>query len=145
MKSGKPAFHEAFISKKADPLHANTVDFPYDEVSRNLGEEPIDQSGELAADCADLLAKGLAFVTNVPTNARSVVKTMGLRSAALCWVINPGMFPGTPSATQLAAYLGIKSPKSFLTLTGEASRALGIRNRAQKRAWNFVPNPKAKQ
>ncbi len=137
--NGKPEFHEDFIGgPKVIPLHVSTVDFPYDQVARDLGEplDPESAKHQRLADAGVALAKILNFATDVPLGMPRTPRMIGLRFAAAAWVINPGLFEGSPSATQLARCLGFKNPANFHNLTGAVARHLGITNRAQAHAWN---------
>ncbi len=134
MKSGKPEFYQDYNGKKLCPLQPKHSEFPFEEVDRNLS--PIMDEDARRADAVQFVSRILAFVTKTSQTQPLSEDIIGRRFAALAWVINPGMFEGSPSATQLAKRLGIKSPHRFHLLTGEATREFGISNRGQCHAWN---------
>lgn len=109
------------------------TDFDWEELYRRLDEDvrsPVNDRRllETVARLLQMLVPGVCHKFN-PAQ-------VGLRVVALAWVLSPDYFPGRPSLRELARRCGV--PNSTLaTLTGEISRVLGWRSRAQKRAWNW--------
>jgi hypothetical protein len=135
--NGKQPFHEDYVNPKADPLHPKqTADFDYSAVEEALGEfQPVEADDEKSVV---LIRRIFAWCTNVNLRkSENVQLLIGRRFIALAWVLNPGLFEGTPSAGRLAELIGIRSAPRFFALTGEASRHFGIRNRAQAHAANW--------
>ncbi len=137
MKQGKPEFHEDYRSEKVSPLHITMVEFPYDEISRRLGEapDPADLERQRMADAGAAFARILSFASDVQLGTPRTARRMGIRFAAAIWCISPAYFGGK-SATELARLLGFKNPANFHKLTGAVARHLKITNRAQAHAWN---------
>lgn len=126
------------MNRKINPLYKDHTDFDYDAVTNAIGEGIITDDPRV-----EFVEKLFQFVANTKLNPkesfikrRRASRNIGIRFAALAWVINPALFEGTPSATALAKMLGCKSAWPFLRITGEVSRQFGITNRAQDHAWN---------
>jgi len=136
--SGGP-FHEDYLNPAADPLHPQTMDFPRDEVFARLdGDipkdvEPLDATTR--TKLVEAFGKIFFWVTATDLSRKDSDRRIGKRFIALCWVMNPGLFEGSPSATKLAEIIRMPACK-FHSLTGEAAREFGITNRAQDHAWN---------
>ena len=135
------AFIEGWVSPHTDPLAPKqTYDFDFDVVDAALA--PNEATGNFgdAYDprhaAAMLIRKMFLWFTDVPMNPDNAQLLAGRKALALAWVLDPGLFKGSPSAARLAKEIGIASASHFQALTGEASREFGIVNRAQSRGWN---------
>jgi hypothetical protein len=140
----KPAFYEEYVSPHQDPLSPTHADFDFDAVARSLGEIiPSDNDPEEASDITPELVRAFKrifeFCLNIDINKKVATELVGRRLMALAWVINPSLFEDSPSIRELNRRLGFQG-STMRMLTGEASRAFGIRNRAQGHAWNYDPN-----
>lgn len=140
----KTAFYEDWISPHQDPLAPTHADFDFDAVARNLGE-PVeadnlpDEQCQITPELVRAFKHIFEFCLNIDINKSIATQLVGRRLMALAWVINPGLFEDSPSIRELNKRLGFQG-STMRMLTGEASRAFGIRNRAQGHAWNYDPN-----
>jgi len=129
----KEEFNEAMLSDDRDPVDATSQEFDWQSLLERLGEPPEnDISPQPFAQAVIRLLELLLSKTERPMHPQSV----GLRVIALAWVLNPAYFEGSPSLRDLAVRCGVK-PATLARFTGEASRFIGWRNRAQRHAWNW--------
>jgi hypothetical protein len=133
--SGKQPFHEDYINPKADPLHSQTIGFDYAAVEQALDEAQEEQPTDGYQALAALIRKMFLWGTDVDLKKKNAQAIIGRRFIALAWVIDPGLFNGSPSASTIARTLGFH-PVTLQKLTGEAARHFKIVNRAQDHAWN---------
>jgi hypothetical protein len=131
----KTPFIEDYVPSRADPLGPPaSVPFPYEEVYARL-----DAHGGFANRDREELAAALKavigwLVSTPVTNPRSL-KVVGQRAIALAWVLDPKLLQGR-SLSRIAKGLGI-SPDTLQRISGQVSRAYGIRNRGQSHAANW--------
>jgi hypothetical protein len=116
-------FIEDMQSEAIDMLDARTVepDIYRDEPEQ---ESNHDASG---AQLALLLWLKADYCDNISNQS---AERIGRRVIAAMWVINPGLFDGTPSLTTLAKRIGMDHT-GLSRLVAEVTRELGIKNRAQ--------------
>lgn len=127
-------FNDGYPPKFIDPLDAPSLDFDWDSAFRNLDEVTDAEAGETPP--AEVLAALLRFLLASAQGERVNPRNLGLFLIAIGWVLSPANFEGSPSAAVLAERCGV-SPSTFAVYTGEASRVLNWRNRAQRHAWNY--------
>jgi hypothetical protein len=126
----KSDFDEGFLSESRDPLDAPHQNFDWELLYERLDE------GKVEGPARDQLIARLVQLVISNDSERLIPKKIGLRIIALAWVLNPAYFPGSPSLRQLAKRCGVTAP-TLARLTGEFSRMTGLRNRAQRHAWNW--------
>jgi hypothetical protein len=132
----KPEFHEDFQNPHNDPLDSQQADFDWDAVCERLGEELNREDKEkLALALRRIFQWVLDFEYDIKASPLMPDTLIGRRLVALAWVVNPDLFPGSPSLRRLSRHLGITAP-IMAELTGEVCREFGIQNRAQDHAWN---------
>jgi hypothetical protein len=131
------SFNENIDGNKRDPLAPEAMhQFPYDEVAAALGEDVDMTRDEVREQVATALAGMLRFCLNTDLTNKKAEQIIGRRLVALAWVVNPGLFDGSPSLIKLSKRMGMQSIYKLAVLTGEASRHFKIQNRAQAHAWN---------
>ena len=131
-------FDEAYQAEHRDPLDASNSDFDWQELCQRLGEDADTQAADNEAHMAEMVVRLLHLLLR-RTDRHVEPRTIGMRVIALAWVLNPAYFAGSPSLTELAKRCGI-APGTLGSYTGEASRYLQWRNRAQRHAWNWRPS-----
>lgn len=129
-------FSEDFISERQDPLSPTHQDFPFDDVARALGEDVDLERDDVREMVANAIAGIMRFCLNTDITNKRAEQIIGRRLIALAWVLNPGLFEGSPSLIKLSKRMGMKSPFALHILSGEVTRNFGIKNRAQAHAWN---------
>ena len=127
-------FDEGYPPKFVDPLADSFANFDLDAVCRSV--DPLTGADDGDSRSAEVVAALLRFLLTGAQGDTINPKAVGLRLLAIGWVLNPANFPGSPSLTELAARCGV-SPAALAQHTGEASRVLNWRNRAQRHAWNY--------
>lgn len=127
-------FNDGYPPKFVDPLDGPSFDFDWDSVFRDVDRMSDSETGERHP--AEVLAALLTLLLARAQGDKVNPKAVGLRLLAIGWVLNPANFPGSPSLIELAARCGV-SPAALAQHTGEASRVLNWRNRAQRHAWNY--------
>lgn len=129
----KPEFHEDLASEHVDPLAPTHQDFDYEQVYRDLdaGLEVDWQDDDLNEKLVQFARRILEYVVDTEL-AEGADRRIGRRLLTLAWVINPALFPGSPSLTSLARSIGVDAG-TLARLSSEASRTFGITNRAQAR------------
>jgi hypothetical protein len=129
----KEEFHEDMLSDERDPIDANGQGFDWQQLYQRLGEDASSaENDRKLAEAVVRLLEVLVSKTDKPMHPQSV----GLRVIALAWVLNPGYFDGSPSLRELAERCRVK-PATLGRFTGEVSRFIRWRNRAQRHAWNW--------
>ena len=117
-----------------DPLTSAVADFNWEELYERL-------DGPSAFESQDRveLAQGLIrLLLGSDIDAAPNPKAVGLRAIALAWVLSPAYFPDAPSLRKLALACGV-SPAALAQHTGEISRQIQFRSRAQRHAANWHP------
>lgn len=131
-------FDEAYLAEHRDPLDAPNPDFDWQQLCQHLGEEAEPVADGDNAHRAEVVVRLLQLLLS-RTERNVEPRKIGMRVIALAWVLNPAYFVGSPSLTELAQRCGI-SPGTLANYTGQASRYLRWRNRAQRHAWNWRPS-----
>lgn len=129
----KEEFNEAMLSDDRDPVDATSQEFDWQHLLERLGEDATHQDDDRPFALAVIR---LLEVLLSKTEKSMYPQSIGLRVIALAWVLNPGYFEGSPSLRDLARRCRVK-PATLARFTGEASRFIGFRNRAQRHAWNW--------
>ena len=129
-------FDDGFLSVNRDPMDAPQQDFDWQQLDQSYGEE-----GASDPRCSEAVTR-LVQLLLPPDSEQLKPKAIGLRVIALAWVLNPAYFSGSPSLRQLAKRCGVNAP-TLARLTGEFSRMTGLRNRAQRHAWNWREDTKS--
>lgn len=127
-------FNESLQPDAIDRVDGTFADFDWESLAKALGE-PIDEptgNHELSDAIRRMLHFQLAGCDGETINPHAA----GLRLIAIVWTLNPGMFTGSPSLRTLARRCNV-SPAALARLTGEVSRSLSWRNRAQRHAGNW--------
>jgi AraC-like DNA-binding protein len=127
-------FHEAVQPDAIDPVDGTFADFDWTDLWQRLGEEETDTATD--HEIADALMRMLRLLLEGCGGELINPRTAGLRLIAIAWTLNPGLFTGGPSLRTLARRCNV-SPAALARLTGEASRSLRWRNRAQRHAGNW--------
>ncbi|HET7624390.1 MAG TPA: hypothetical protein VFM25_03925 [Verrucomicrobiae bacterium] len=137
----KPEFHEDYQSQHTNPLSPTHADFDWDELDKRLGESELESDETPEQKFTAAMRRIFQWVLNIDYNIKSnelMPDTLiGRRFIALAWVINPALFPDSPSLHKLSRRLGFTAP-ILAALTGEVCREFGIQNRAQAHAWNRI-------
>ena len=129
----KQEFDETILADERDPIDSADQDFDWTQLYRRLGEDAASHGDDAKlAEAVVRLLEALVAKTDRPMHPQSV----GLRVIALAWVLNPGYFDGSPSLRDLAKRCRVQ-PATLARFTGEVSRFIGWRNRAQRHAWNW--------
>lgn len=132
----KPEFDETYSNPHTDPLYPTQADFNWEELYRRLGEADPDTPCDHTITALRRVFHWLLNIKyNIESNRVTPDMLVGRRLIALAWVINPDLFPNSPSLRQLSRHLGVTAPV-LASLTGEVCREFGIQNRAQAHAWN---------
>ncbi len=113
--------------RKVDPLARLPVDdFPFDQVAASLGEA----TAELDRGDRAKLGQALRMLLSFLCRARHP-ESIGRRTIALAWVINPELVGGV-SLARLAK--GARCSKAALShYTAQATKRFRVKNRAQSR------------
>ena len=123
-------FDDGFMSGDRDPMDAPDQDFDLEQLYQALGEESTSNT-----ERSEVVTRLLQLL--IPADSKKLrPKAIGLRIIALAWVLNPALFADSPSARTLARRCGVNAP-ALARHTGEISRKTGLRNRAQRHAWNW--------
>lgn len=131
----KPEFSKKYV-EQVDLLVNLSQDFDWSTLSDRLGEEKEPYAG--AAKDLEVLCKVLNLLLGNADGEKINVRRVGLNVIGLGWVLNPGLFDGSPSVRTLARRCGV-SAAALADATGRISRLIGWRNRAQSHAWNWKP------
>ena len=126
--NGKPEFHTDYISPRVSPLHDSSVGFDFEQVERDLGQEELNEDSH--TQLGELVARLFSFVTNVEMNGNIEIDSqgeIGRKFCAIVWVLNPGLFEGSPFAKHLAEILRVTSDSTFQALTVEVSHYISSR------------------
>ena len=131
----KTQFIEDLDPKHPDPLAPPaTVQFPWEEVFERL-DAGKGTEGRDREELAEALKAVIAWMVSTPVTSPRSLKVVGQRAIALAWVLDPKLMQGR-SLSRIAKGLGI-SPDTLQRLSGQVSRAYGIRNRGQAHAANW--------
>lgn len=126
-------FDETHIAETLDPLDSQSCDFDYEELYARLDADAQDEQND--PDLAGVVIRLLHMLLPAPGQSLRPER-VGLRVIALAWVLSPGYFDSSPPLVELAQQCDV-SPTTLGELTGEFSRLIGWRNRAQQRGWNW--------
>ena len=129
-----PSYNDGYLADDRDPVDAGSQEFEWDALYERLGERSEDASSDPRQ--AEAIRRLLSQLLVDAMARRINPKTLGLRLVATAWVVDPGLFEGSPSLRTLAARCGV-TPSALARHTGAISRLLGCRNRAQRHAWNW--------
>lgn len=132
------ALDNALYGEQADPLDAQPIGFDWKLLSSALGENERDVERNFD-DLRFGLRAILRWVLNRPatTTKGGYLKTVGMRIAALGWVLDPSLFNGTPSLRELAERIGCH-PMALSRTTAKFSKGFGVSNRSQfSHAWRY--------
>lgn len=126
-------FDETHQAETRDPLEAGAHPFDWEGLYDRLDADARSQAND--RDLAQAVTRLLQMLLPAPGQEIQPHR-VGLRLIALAWVLSPAYFDGSPSLIQLARRCRV-SVGALGNLTGEISRAIGWRNRAQQRGWNW--------
>lgn len=126
-----------------DDQQPEPLDGAYHDFDWNALSEWLDENIEEAKRNYDSLSYALAVVLRwLLGDHQSIIRgrrfkqVVAHRVVALAWILKPELFEDTPSLAVLAKRIKI-SKVNLSKHTARASRHFGIRNRAQRHAWNF--------
>lgn len=119
----KEEFQEGLQSERADPMDAQVCDFPYDQIDLPESVQPIYEE-----KLKQTLTRVLQFA--IDDHETMSQQSVGRRFIGLAWVLDPSLFPGTPSLRTLAKRLSM-DVSGLSRVAAQASREFGIKNRAQ--------------
>jgi hypothetical protein len=132
-----------------DPLVKGNSGFDFETVFTNLDGEADEPHRNAMADddirqaaskmSARMLSLILDWLLNVNLQQHGALKSIGVRTVTMAWVIDPKRFEGA-SLTGLAKSLGYGSAMAISPEAAEFSRRFGITNKFQAHAPNKEKN-----
>jgi len=129
----KQDFDETHIAETLDPLDAQDSEFDWEALYTRLDDDA--RNGGNDPDVSTIVTRLLQLL--LPTPGQKLRPSrVGMRVIALAWVLSPAYFDRNPSLNQLARRCRV-SAATLGELTGEFSRQIRWRNRAQQRGWNW--------
>lgn len=132
----KPEFFEDYVSKDADTIDAQLIDFDWDDLAARLGETKEELPGRDYESLLVAFRRLFDWLLATDLQRPGCERFIGRRVIALAWAMNPGIFEGSPSLTKLAEQIGVHKA-TLSNYTSDASRTFGVRNRAQAHGWNW--------
>lgn len=114
-------FDEGLQSAANDPMDAQSVEFPFDELDGQ--EQPLDRAAFIIHFLNWLRGDTDGF-------SPEASKACRMRLDALLWTLRPNYFPGSPSLTKLAHRMHIDE-SALSRIVADITRRFGIHNRAQ--------------
>jgi hypothetical protein len=129
----KHDFNENHIAETLDPLDAQEHEFDWEALYARLDVDA--RNGGNDPDLSGIVTRLLQMLLPAP-GQKLRPSRVGMRVIALAWVLSPAYFDRNPSLNQLARRCRV-SATTLGELTGEFSRQIGWRNRAQQRGWNW--------
>ncbi len=135
----KPEFPDDFTTiKNLCPMVDKSVEFDWAGLFSAMEEPggPEKLAAQLADSDRELLANVLGQILRWAL-AADKIGAIGIRTVALCWLIDPSYFDGGPSCAELSKRFGFKNREYLSKHTANARRKFKIKNRAQDHAHNF--------
>jgi hypothetical protein len=140
------ALRDEFKPSQLNPAFHGNPDFDWETVFASLDGEDHSNSNTMADDStrcgayamsARLLARLLDWLIDAnlkDSRGEVVLRSIGVRTVAMAWVINPQRFDNASLAV-IAKSLGFKGANSISPLSAEFSRRFGIQNHFQDHDW----------
>lgn len=134
---------DEFKSKDLHPAFNGNPNFDWESVFDNLDGSADESIRNAMADnevrqaaskmTARMLSLLLDWLLQVNLQDHRALKSIGVRTVAMAWVVDPGLFEGASLST-LAKSLGYRSSMAISPETADFSRRFGIKNKFQAHA-----------
>jgi hypothetical protein len=137
------ALRDEFKPSQLNPAFHGNPDFDWETVFASLDGEDHSNSNTMADDStrcgayaisAKLLSRLLDWLLAVNLQDHRALNSIGVRTVAMAWVIDPARFEGASLAT-VAKRLGFKGGNSLSPSAAEFSRRFGLTNKFQDHDW----------